>query len=339
MKLVTFTRGGQDATHGTALVISRRFQHDSGAVPTRCNSHYASVFALALLLCSSACSRRSSEVDRSSGSASPSVRESKRLPPLPSAKPPAPPASPASAPQLVACGAREFYRISPRSLDVFEVAEQLPPPQIRGSRVARQTNAVEIAEPLNLVPLANESVLVIAESGVFRYEAKQRQTKRHAAIPLRGPLLAFPDPKRPDAFWIRSVGEDKSEHYTFDMLALSDGGSPSKSSGATGLVPPTQPALPAYAASVPGVLIDTATEGDRVAVLSLELRDDNYQPTVVIFTGGKEQARLTIGPSIGLKRQPKLDLCVMVGRPWVLVGNGEWLQLLDWSSRRLLSEW
>jgi hypothetical protein len=37
--------------------------------------------------------------------------------------------------------------------------------------------------------------------------------------------------------------------------------------------------------------------------------------------------------------QPALDLCLIEGRPWVVVGGRQWLQLLDWAGPRLLAEW
>jgi hypothetical protein len=100
-----------------------------------------------------------------------------------------------------------------------------------------------------------------------------------------------------------------------------------------------QSSSPIATAKVPGVVIEAAHEGDRVAVLSMDLGGPGYLPHVTIFSNGKEQARLPIGPSIGARGQPKLDLCLVAGRPWVAVGGTLWMQLLDWESRRLLSEW
>ena len=110
-------------------------------------------------------------------------------------------------------------------------------------------------------------------------------------------------------------------------------------SGKLGLWDFKHAVAPVLTSSVPGVVIDAAAEGDRVAVLSIELTGDSYRPAVAIFANGKEEARLSLGPNIGLTSQPKLDLCLIAGRPWVVVGGRQWLQLFDWSTRRLLAEW
>ena len=98
-------------------------------------------------------------------------------------------------------------------------------------------------------------------------------------------------------------------------------------------------ASPVVSARVPGVVIDVAREGDRVAVLSLELRGQSYSPSVTIFERGEQRGHLNIGPSVATSVQPQLDLCLVAGRPWVVVGSRHWLQLLDWSAPRLLAEW
>jgi hypothetical protein len=86
-------------------------------------------------------------------------------------------------------------------------------------------------------------------------------------------------------------------------------------------------------------VIDAAQEGERVAVLSMELVENTYQPTATIFSNGKQLLWLAIGRSIGSREQPKLDLCLVPGRPWIVVGGMLWVQLIDWESRRLLAEW
>jgi hypothetical protein len=96
---------------------------------------------------------------------------------------------------------------------------------------------------------------------------------------------------------------------------------------------------PVVTARVPGVVIDVATEGERVAVLSLELQGQSYRPSVTIFERGEQRGRLSIGPSVATGAQPQLDLCLIGGRPWIVVGSRHWLQLLDWSAPRLLAEW
>jgi hypothetical protein len=71
----------------------------------------------------------------------------------------------------------------------------------------------------------------------------------------------------------------------------------------------------------------------------MDLVGQSYLSTVTIFSYGKERARLNIAPSIASRGQPKLDLCLIAGRPWVVVGNTLWMQLIDWDSQRLLAEW
>jgi len=46
-----------------------------------------------------------------------------------------------------------------------------------------------------------------------------------------------------------------------------------------------------------------------------------------------------VGPSLAYLGQPELDLCLIAGRPWVVVGGKDWMHLLDWKARRLLAEW
>jgi hypothetical protein len=93
-----------------------------------------------------------------------------------------------------------------------------------------------------------------------------------------------------------------------------------------------------FSLEVPGVVVDAEREGGRVAVLSLALDGETYRPAVTIFTNGREHARMSIGPSVGMT-PPRLDLCLIAGRPWVVVGSTRWMQLLDWESRRLLAAW
>ena len=357
------------------------------------------------------CSRCSSDLESAPANGKPSaatsVRAAEPRRDSPAPKPAAPPVTPDLPPQLVACGERDFYRITQSSLQVFEIARELPPPQIRGSRVARQTTEVAVDEPLNVFSPAKKSVLVIAKRGVFRYEADRTRALRYAAIPASAPLEAWPDPRRAESFRARTVGGKGVEEYTLPALPSGDADSdPPKVARRVTVLPgfdarlltvladgtllystreglvthgdearptpfpePSGPATllfadsssdrfwaadaegtlalwdrkrgaaPKFTARIPGVVIDTAREGDRVAVLGMELVGETYRPSVTIFSNGKQQGRLGIGPSIGLKRQPQLDLCLVAGRPWVVVGNTRWLQLLDWESRRLLAEW
>ena len=77
----------------------------------------------------------------------------------------------------------------------------------------------------------------------------------------------------------------------------------------------------------------------RVAVLSIEARVQAYHPTVTIFSEGKQLAQRRVSGTPGASGQPQLDLCLIPGRPWVVVGGKRWLQLVDWETPRLLSEW
>jgi hypothetical protein len=376
-------------------------------------SRCAKVAGLALVLALGACSRRSSEL-QPSASGKPSAAPSAGVTPLPSAQPsstsklPPAPVTPSVPLELVACAARDVYRITWDSLQVFELAAEPPPPQIRGSRVARQTNQVSVAKPLNLILAPRKSVLVVAKEGLFRYEAGQKTLRRYAPIPASAPLVAWPDPRHADSLLVRTAGDEKLREYSLAGLAsvapdaapvaaqsarrvlelagfdarlftlLSDG-TPFYST-AKGLVrlgresqpvpfpePAAPPALifadsspdrywaadalgrlvlrdqkqgmaPVFTGSVPGVVIDAAQEGEWVAVLSVELQHRSYVPTVTIFSNGKELARVNLGPSL-TRQPPELDLCLIPGRPWVLVGGRRWLQLFDWESRRLLAEW
>jgi hypothetical protein len=359
-------------------------------------------------LCSSACSQCESERAPLPADPKPSaaprarasepVRDTRRLPP---------PVTPKVAPQLVACGDRAVYRITQKALEVFELAEELPPPRIRGSRIARQTMEIAVEEPLNVFSLGRNSAVVIARSGVFRYELGQARARRYGPIEAKGPLVAWTDRHRADAFRVHA-GRERIETYALGgpasvdsdgarakaltsqrVTALSgfDGrlftvladGTPvySTTKGLVrgdemGAVPVSEPSgravllfadaspdrywaadasghlalwdrkqghAPLATPSVPGVVIDAAHEGERVAVLSMSLVGDSYLPAVTLFANGREQARIDIGASIGARGQPKLDLCVVTGRPWVIVGSTLWMQLVDWESRRLLAEW
>jgi len=308
-----------------------------------------------------------------------------------------PAATPKVTPQLVACVGRSFYRISRKSLQVFEASERIPPPQIRGSATAAQLADVEISEPLNLITLGptQKSVLVIAKHNVLQYEPGQKQARAPAPFSAPGPLVAWPDPRSADSFWVRGLGEQSVHQYKlahaistreqalpgFDarlFAVLADGVPfystpkglvrPSAASEPAPFPEPRKPATvlfadsslgrywaadalgnlglwemrhdkPVFTARVPGVVIDGAREGDQVAVLSMELIDQGYRATVTVFAKGEQQGQLTVGPSLAYLGQPELDLCLIAGRPWVVVGGKDWMHLLDWKARRLLAEW
>jgi len=387
----------------TPLEIRESFQHDSK------DMRRSRFVCIALALCATACPRGASERESPppSGkpSAAPSVRSSA---PSGVVERRAPPVTPALPPELVACGDGNFYRITQKELEIFEVAQVLPPPQIRGSRIARKTTEVTVDEPLAVVSTAKKGALVIAKRGVFRFELGQTRAQSFAPIPVQSPLVAWPDPRRADSFHVRTLADRRLLKYTLPSVASvdSDASPPAKvaeqvsnltgfdgrlftvladgeplystpkglvrggdesrplpllessgpatllfadaspdrhwTAGASGhlaLWDRKQGDSPIATPTVPGVVIDAAQEGERVAVLSMELVENTYQPTVTIFSHGKEQGRLHIGRSIGAREQPKLDLCLVPGRPWVVVGGMLWVQLLDWESRRLLAEW
>jgi hypothetical protein len=291
---------------------------------------------------------------------------------------------------------------------VFEIAQELPPPHIRGNRVARQTTELTVGEPSNVFLPAKKSVLVIARGGVLRYELDQKRARHYAPIQANAPLVAWADPHRANSFRVRAVGDEKLREFSLAGLRSADAGSPpapaqaarhvealpgfdtrlfavladgtplystakglvrrghesqpspffqalapatilfadsspdrywaADASGKLALFDQKQSGSPTFTSSVPGVVIDAALEGERVAVLSMDLDGPSYRPTVTIFSNGKEQGRLRIGTSVS-RGQPDLDLCLIAGRPWVVVGGTRWIQLLDWESRRLLAEW
>jgi hypothetical protein len=177
------------------------------------------------------------------------------------------------------------------------------------------------AASVQALPDFDAQLFAVLADGVPLYSTPQGLVRREQgarAIPTPGAsapvTLLFADAS-PRRFWTAGAS---SELALFDLQ---------------------QAASPLLTANVPGVVIDSALEGDRAAVLSLELAGGSYRPTVTVFANGKEQARLTIGSSFTLLGQPKLDLCLIAGQPWVVVGGPSWMQLLDWDSRRLLAEW
>ena len=308
--------------------------------------------------------------------------------------------TPAVPPQLVACGSgRDFYRLTDKALEVFEVSKTIPPPQIRGSAAALQVATLDVPLALNVVPL-KKGVLVIGRKGLFRYEPGNRRALESAPIPTPAPLVAWSDPKRTGSFWVRVFGEANLHQYTlarapkatpddsvqalpgFDgrlFTVLADGvplystanglvrpegeaeatsapklPEPAKlifsdvdrdrywtadGQGNLGLWDRKQGSTPVFSARVPGAVIDVALEGGRVAVLSIEAREQAYRPTVTVFSDGKQAAQRRVSWTPGSSGQPQLDLCLIPGRPWVVVGGKRWLQLVDWQTPRLLSEW
>jgi hypothetical protein len=304
----------------------------------------------------------------------------------------------------VACGDRVFYRITQSSLQAFEIAKELPPPHIRGSRVARQTVDMKLPEPLSVFSPATKTLVVVAAGAVFRYELGDTEAQRYAPIAARGAFFAWSG-TRGKSFFVHPHDDASIREYTLAVPASGDRGLPAgeasrverlrdfdsrlftvladgtplystpnglvmhgqekprplpelsgpvtilfpdssasrywaaDASGKLGLWDRRQGPAPVLTTSVPGLVIDTAEDGARVAVLSIDLVGHSYRPTVTVFSEGKQQGRLDIGPSFARPEQPELDLCLIRGLPWVVVGGKYWLQLLDWSSRRLLAEW
>jgi hypothetical protein len=329
------------------------------------------------------------------------------------ALPPAPlPVTPAMSPQLVACGQRDFYRITQDALQVFEVAPVIPPPSIRGSRVARQTTQTAMVEPHNVLALAGTGALVLGKDNVLRYTLGETQAQRYAPLPVAGPFVTWLEPRTAGSFWIRASGKQLRQYSLGAVAAhkskapspapvegtvtagrveeltgfdsrlftlLADGTplfstaeglrqrgekSPSKplatvpgaatslfadpvqdrywtadAAGKLNLWDLTGAGTPLLSSQVGGVVIDAAVQGTTLAVLSIELIGQNYQPSVTIFVKGEQVKRVSLAPSVASAGQPKLDVCLLPDRPWVVVGGKRWLQLLDWSAPRLLAEW
>lgn len=358
------------------------------------------------------CSRPSTEAGRELPSAAPNTSASTSAAPrkrtAPETLPPVKPVvSPRVPPELVSCSGRDFYRITPQGLEVFEAAAVIPPPELRGSAAAVQKTALAIREPSNLIALTERAVLVLARDGVFRYDKGQSQLRSYAAIAEPSPRFAWIDSKQPGELWVRPLDGRSLSRYSLASLAasgsssvaprgagsnhelagfdgrlfgLSSDGTPLYSTaeglararrGTTAPVP--MPALPLSTtlvfadaspdrfwaadaegnlglwdgkqsspiatARVPGVVIDAVHEGERVAVLSMELSGRRHTPIVTVFSKANQEAQLRLGPSPASQTQPELDLCLLGGRPWVVVGGQRWLQLLDWSAPRLLAEW
>ena len=362
--------------------------------------------ALSPCACSRAPSKDEPRPSKATSSATASASGPRRSKPALERKPLAEPVTPKVPPQLVACGERDFYRITGNALQVFEIAKELPPPNIRGSRIAVQTNELTVEEPSNVI-LPAKSVLVIAKGGVLRYEPDQKRATLHAPIQASAPLVVWPDPRRADSFRVRAAGDEKLKEFSLPGLPSGDAGGPAAPARAArriedlpgfdgrlvtvladgtpfysttkGLirrgrvsqpnpVPVSSPATilfgdsspdrhwtadasgrlalfdqkqgdsPIFTSSVRGVVIDAALASDKVAVLGMDTDGQSYRPTVAIFSNGKERARLEIGPSFA-RTPPELDLCLIAGHPWVLVGGRRWMQLIDWESGRLLAEW
>lgn len=364
----------------------------------------AGVGALLALPCS-ACSRCSNQTDTTltAQSAAPAAASAPAKTPAPAA-----PSAPATSPQHLACGDAEFFRITPRALEVFEISPQLPPPQIRGSRVARQSTEVPIAEPSNVIRLDDETIVVLAKSEVLHYELGRKENPRYAPLGSDGPLVAWGSAKDARSFHVHAAQEGQIRQYAlvpptreaarpsgppplaerpvlplpdFDgrwLTLLADGevlysntkgllGTGAKASAGGPRVIPEGRALlfadaapegywwatqggglerwaldgnaPTLTTQVPGVVIDTAVDGARLVVLSVELVGQSYRPTLTTFVDGHRSGQLEVAPSPASLGQPKLDVCLIAGRPWAVVGSTQWLQLLDLEGPRLLAEW
>ncbi len=122
-------------------------------------------------------------------------------------------------PQLLACGERTFARLGANSLQVFEL---LPD----AKREARPAAHIDLPKPLNLISLAGESRLVITASKVFRHYRTEKSAPSFARIPVLGPLVAWPDARDIDGFWVRYLRDPSLHHYT---LARAPEAAPSES--------------------------------------------------------------------------------------------------------------
>jgi len=162
--------------------------------------------------------------------------------------------------------------------------------------------------------LADGKAIYSTASGLVRSEhgAEQPTPPFHVLSGLT--TLVFADPS-PSDYWTSDL-EGNLKRWT-----LND--------------PASQP----LKAHVPGVVIDTAVDGERLAVLSMTKDAQSYRPMVTVFVDGHQTGSLVLAPSAGNLGQPKLDLCLISGRPWIVVGGGQWLQLLDLDPPRLLAEW
>lgn len=358
-----------------------------------------------LALWSGGCSRCS---DHQTTAAPAPARSAEPTATVPSPSPAVPtPITPSVPLQLLACGDREFFRITSRALEVFEIAPEIPAPQIRGSRVARQSTEVAISEPSNVLRLADGTILALAKSEVLHYELGRKENPRYPPIPLHGALVAWAASGEPRMFRVHAGGEAALHEYElgpfgggqqtpatalrilearveplpeFDSrwLAVMTDGAPLYSSahglmragkepsGARRPIPPAtvlvfadpspenywlatgtgglerwglDGAAPTVAARVPGVAMETAVEGTRLVVLSLQLVGESYRPAITMFDRGRQVRQIEVAPSEASLGQPKLDLCLISGRPWVVVGSTQWLQLLDLDGPRLLAEW
>jgi hypothetical protein len=164
-------------------------------------------------------------------------------------------------------------------------------------------------------------LFVVLSNGVPLYSTKEGLSEP-SKVGSVGPL---PSRSKPGTIVFADAAHDR--YWTADA------------SGALTLSKVVQPKPPLLSARVPGVVIDAAVEGDRVAVLTMELEAQVYRPTVTVFAKHGPEGQLSIGPSMAHLGQPALDLCLIEGRPWVVVGGRQWLQLLDWAGPRLLAEW
>ncbi len=125
-----------------------------------------------------------------------------------------PPSSPDLEPQLVACSERRFARIDSSSLQVFKLKGA-------GAR-AKQVAHIDVDAPRNLIALAGESRLVITKENLFRHYRDDREAKRYVRIPLLGPLVAWPEAREINSFWVRYLRDPDLHYYTLAPTAESE---------------------------------------------------------------------------------------------------------------------
>lgn len=187
---------------------------------------YLTILCFAFGFHASACSRCGSEKDTQGQAPEPS-KEPQRVEPAAAAPRPElrPAVSPTTPPQWIACGREnplEFYRITNKELDIFEITPKLPPPEIRGSSVARKSMKLDIASPLNLLSLPQGGALVTTRDALLRIQLG-KEVERYAPIQQRAPLVLWSSSDA-NAFEVRGATEPAIFEYRLPTTAPSKAG-------------------------------------------------------------------------------------------------------------------